>query len=60
MVLLSIILKTISIDAFFNIGYLYELGLGVEKDVKMAMKYYKKEAEGVRIDSMKIHLLEII
>jgi TPR repeat protein len=37
------------LEAYFNLGSLYELGLGVEKDPKMAIKHYKIAAEGVNI-----------
>jgi TPR repeat protein len=37
--------------AQFNIGYLYEYGLGVQKDQSKAMEWYKKAADGGYIEA---------
>jgi TPR repeat protein len=36
-----------SIDALHNLGNIYESGIGVDKDLKISFKYYKKAAEEV-------------
>lgn len=32
-------------DAFFTLGYYYELGIGTAKNIEKALQYYKKSAE---------------
>ena len=37
----SLITRKIEAEAYFRLGNLYENGLGVEKDIKKAIKYYE-------------------
>ena len=37
-----------SVDAYYNLGVIYEQGLSVPKDIKTTIRYYKKAAEKVR------------
>ena len=40
------------INAMNNLGYMYENGEGIPKNIKEAFKWYKKAAEGGHVDAM--------